>query len=88
MFGVPMVAELVQNSDDAGATRMALCLDARTHSSSSLAWPAAATFQGPALLAYNSAEFSAEDFASIQRIGDSLKRESSKGTKTGRFGVG
>jgi len=28
------------------------------------------------------------DFQSIQRIGDSLKKEASQGAKTGRFGVG
>lgn len=28
------------------------------------------------------------DFQSIQRIGDSLKKEESRGAKTGRFGVG
>ena len=42
---------------------------------------------GPSLLAYNSAKFTETDFASIQRIGDSLKKTKS-GTKTGRFGVG
>lgn len=30
--------------------------------------------------------FTEVDFQSIQRIGDSLKKEDSKGTKTGRFG--
>jgi hypothetical protein len=30
--------------------------------------------------------FTDVDFQSIQRIGDSLKKEDSKGTKTGRFG--
>jgi len=41
----------------------------------------------PSLLAYNSAKFTAVDFQSIQRIGDSLKKTKT-GTKTGRFGVG
>ena len=35
--------------------------------------------QGPALLAYNSAMFTDDDFKSIQQIGASLKREKSKG---------
>ena len=43
--------------------------------------------KGPSLLAYNSAKFTDVDFKSIQRIGDSLKKDA-KGTKTGRFGVG
>lgn len=42
---------------------------------------------GPAVLAYNDAEFSGRDFEAIQRIGDSLKKEERTG-KTGRFGVG
>ena len=45
-----------------------------------------APFQGPALLAFNDAEFSEADFASISNIGNSVKRDQ-KG-KTGRFGVG
>lgn len=47
-----------------------------------------ASLQGPALLCYNDAQFSEVDFQSIQRIGDSLKKEESRGAKTGRFGVG
>jgi len=43
--------------------------------------------KGPSLLAYNSAKFTDVDFKSIQRIGDSLKKDKN-GTKTGRFGVG
>jgi sacsin len=43
--------------------------------------------KGPSLIAYNSAKFSETDFKSIQRIGDSLKKDKN-GTKTGRFGVG
>ena len=47
-----------------------------------------AQYQGPSILAYNSARFQEADFASIQRIGDSLKKATSKGSKTGRFGIG
>lgn len=42
---------------------------------------------GPSLIAFNSAKFTETDFQSIQRIGDSLKKDKN-GTKTGRFGVG
>lgn len=41
---------------------------------------------GPALLAYNNASFSENDFTSISRIGDSQKKD--EGGKTGRFGIG
>lgn len=84
--GTAVLKELVQNADDAQARDVILCLDWRTHASASLAYDKLAAFQGPALLAYNSAAFTDADFAAIQRIGDSLKRETSKGTKTGRFG--
>ncbi|KAL2500790.1 zinc finger protein [Forsythia ovata] len=45
-----------------------------------------AQWQGPALLAYNDAVFTEEDFASISRIGGSVKHAQT--WKTGRFGVG
>lgn len=63
-------------------------LDERSHPTAALASPALASLQGPALLCYNDAQFSEVDFQSIQRIGDSLKKEESRGAKTGRFGVG
>jgi hypothetical protein len=61
-----------------------LCLDARSHGTETLAFAEAAPFQGAALLAYNDATFSDTDFASISRIGDSVKRD--QAGKTGRFG--
>jgi hypothetical protein len=63
-----------------------LVLDCRVHGTSRLATPVLAQLQGPALLCFNDAQFTETDFQSIQRIGDSLKKEDSKGTKTGRFG--
>ncbi|CAM9303883.1 unnamed protein product [Heterosigma akashiwo] len=86
--GTSILKELVQNADDAGAREVALCLDRREHAAGRLPSPKLAAFQGPALLAFNSARFTETDFASIQRIGDSLKKASSSGGKTGRFGVG
>jgi hypothetical protein len=65
--------ELIQNADDAGTSRVRLCLDRRTHGQCSLLAPALAQWQGPALLAYNDAVFTDDDFASISRIGDSKK---------------
>jgi sacsin len=78
----------MQNADDAGAQELKFCLDHRTHPHDTLAYGKLATFQGPSLLAFNNAQFTEVDFKSIQRIGDSLKKTSSKGAKTGRFGVG
>lgn len=84
--GSSVIKEIVQNADDATASTVVLCLDLRRHGDgvpSSMAG-----FQGPSLLAYNSGVFTETDFASIQRIGDSLKRDTSRGVKAGRFGLG
>ncbi|XP_073158695.1 uncharacterized protein [Henckelia pumila] len=84
--GTTVLKELIQNADDAGATRVALCLDRRTHATRSLLSDSLAQWQGPALLAYNDAVFTEDDFLSISRIGGSSKH--SQAWKTGRFGVG
>lgn len=86
--GTSIFKELLQNADDAGASSFDLCLDARAHGTDTLVSPSMAAFQGPAILAHNDAVFTDVDFESIQRLGDSLKKDSSKGTKTGRFGIG
>lgn len=82
--GTTVIKELVQNADDAGATKVCLCLDRRRHGSDSLLSGTLAQWQGPALLAFNDAVFTEEDFLSISRIGGSGKH--SQAWKTGRFG--
>lgn len=84
--GTTVLKELIQNADDAGATKVCLCLDRRNHGTESLLSDKLAEWQGPALLAYNDAVFSEEDFVSISRIGGSGKH--GQAWKTGRFGVG
>ncbi|XP_020581520.1 sacsin isoform X2 [Phalaenopsis equestris] len=84
--GTTVLKELIQNADDAGATKVFLCLDRRFHGVNSLLSSELSQFQGPALLAFNDAEFTEDDFVSISRIGDSKKQ--SQASKTGRFGVG
>lgn len=87
--GTAVLKELVQNADDAGASTVIFYLDYRNHSTEKLADHALAPFQGPSLLVYNDAVFTAEDFNSIQRIGDSLKKSSEDSrAKIGRFGIG
>ncbi|XWS54336.1 hypothetical protein CRYUN_Cryun10bG0081200 [Craigia yunnanensis] len=84
--GTTVLKELIQNADDAGATRVRLCLDRRPNGSDSLLSDSLAQWQGPSLLAYNDAVFTEEDFVSISRIGGSTKH--GQAWKTGRFGVG
>lgn len=83
-----MLKELVQNADDAGAKSISFCLDCRQNEAQSCAGPELGQFQGPALIVHNDATFSDEDFRSIQRIGDSLKKTSESKAKIGRFGIG
>ncbi|TYH39166.1 hypothetical protein ES332_D12G162000v1 [Gossypium tomentosum] len=84
--GTTVLKELIQNADDAGATKVRLCLDRRSHGTDSLLSDSLGQWQGPSLLAYNDAVFTEEDFVSISRIGGSSKH--GQAWKTGRFGVG
>jgi len=61
-------------------------LDSRQHGSTSLVHPGLAPFQGPALLAYNDAQFTDEDWKSIQNLQRSIKAEDP--FKVGKFGIG
>ena len=81
-----VLQELLQNADDAGATEVAVYYDTREHDSSNLFFPGMANSYGPALLFYNNAEFTEEDFESIRKIAGETKME--KPLKIGRFGVG
>jgi hypothetical protein len=78
----------LQNADDAQASRMAIVLDHRSFGTSRLPSPEIASLQGPSLLAFNDGVFSDRDIENIRQIGDSMKRDESGGTKTGRFGIG
>ena len=57
------------------ALQVRFCFDRRSHGTASLAYSKMSDFQGPAIYAYNDAEFSAKDFESIQHIGGSKKTE-------------
>ena len=81
-----VIQELLQNADDAGATEVAVYYDTREHDSSSLFFPGMANTYGPALLFYNNAEFTEEDFENITKIAGETKMN--KPLKIGKFGVG
>jgi len=81
-----VIQELLQNADDAGATEVALYFDTREHDSNSLVFPGMANSYGPALLFYNNAEFTEEDFENITKIAGETKIN--QPLKIGKFGIG
>ena len=78
--------ELIQNADDAGATVVRFYLDPRQHEQKDLIYPALAKFQGPALLAYNDAPLTPEDWEGIQK--PQCSNKANDPLKVGKFGIG
>ncbi len=83
---IGIVKEILQNADDAGATRVWMVWDGREHPTEHLPDPRMSRLQGPALLFANDQVFTETDFEAIRSIGESSK--ASLGPKTGRFGLG
>ncbi|KAM0180824.1 hypothetical protein ACHAPF_002117 [Botrytis cinerea] len=83
--GGSVLRELLQNADDAQASEVKFFLDENSYGTENLP-PKLAQYQGPALLAYNNAEFKKEHFQSLSQVGNSLKMED--GATTGKFGRG
>lgn len=77
---------MIQNADDAGATEIKFMVDPRHHGNDNLWLPGLAQFQGPALVAWNNAQFNENDWESVFHIYQSLKK--SDPMKVGRFGLG
>ena len=86
--GLTIVKELLQNADDAEATEVNICYDARQHTvkPNSLFFPGMQECHGPALVVHNNATFSQDDFTNITKLAAATK--SSKTLKIGKFGVG
>ena len=84
--GTQVLHELIQNADDAGATRVRIVLDENNYGERRLFSSAMREFQGPALYCFNDAEFRPEDFVNLATIGQGKKLE--EVGKTGRFGLG
>ena len=86
--GLTIVKELIQNADDAEATEINICYDARTHNipPARLLYPGMAECHGPALVVHNDASFTDEDFQNIQKLAAATKED--KPLKIGKFGVG
>ena len=77
---------MIQNADDAEAKIVQFFVDCRSFGKESLANPALAPFQGPALLSVNDATFSDKDWKGIESLQQSIKADDP--FKVGRFGIG
>ncbi|KAK4303245.1 hypothetical protein Pmani_024835 [Petrolisthes manimaculis] len=81
-----IIKELVQNAEDAGASKVDVVHDTR-----SLEFPEAhqdvqSFVRGPALCLYNDAVFSEEDWYGIRKLSDSIKKDDP--LRVGQFGLG
>ena len=85
-FSVPK--EIVQNADDAGATKVCFMYDERQNKEcrNRLIHENMAECQGPALWAYNNATFTSEDLRNITKLSGATKE--SDAAKIGKFGLG
>ncbi len=84
--GVAIFKELIQNADDARASKVCFVVDWRENPREKLLTEELAKCQGPALWAYNDAMFSEEDFENINKLAGETKKEDLD--KVGRFGLG
>ena len=81
-----LIKELLQNADDAKATKMCVILDKRQHGTERIPSKEWSELQGPALLVWNNEEFSQKDLEGIQKLGLGSKRDDSE--SIGQFGIG
>ena len=85
-FDMTILKELLQNADDAKATKMHVIVDMRTHSDKHILSDEWGELQGPALLVWNDSVFTEEDLKGIQRLGLGSKRSDSE--TIGQYGIG
>ena len=83
-----MFQEIIQNADDAGASKVSFLLDSRPsfYGKVSLYASSLDQFQGPALYAQNDALFEDSDWENLKRLMRSSKKDDP--LKVGRFGIG
>ncbi|XP_078720978.1 sacsin isoform X2 [Lampetra fluviatilis] len=84
--GGQILKELIQNSEDAGATEVRFLFDEKSFGTDSLHSSEFAAFQGPALYVFNDAVFTDDDWRGIQETARSRKKDDP--LKVGRFGIG
>ena len=81
-----VLKELLQNADDAKATKLYFILDERTHGTKRVFSDEWKDLQGPALLVWNDKGFTEDDMKGIQKLGLGSKR--SKAESIGQYGIG
>ena len=81
-----VLKELLQNADDAKATKLYFILDKRTHGREKVLSDEWKDLQGPALLVWNDKGFTEDDMRGIQKLGLGSKR--SKAESIGQYGIG
>ena len=86
--GLAVPKEIIQNADDAGATTVHFIYDERENwdARKQLLDEGMAGCQGPALWAYNNAQFSESDLKNITKLSGATKETDT--TKIGKFGLG
>jgi len=84
--GPGIMYEMIQNADDAGASKVGVLFDTSQHGTTSLMSSKMADWQGPALYVYNNEVFKEKDFVNLAKIGQGSKLD--RLTATGRFGLG
>ena len=86
--GLAVPKEIIQNADDAGATTVQFIYDERENldARTQLLDEGMAECQGPALWAYNNAQFSENDLKNITKLSGATKETDT--TKIGKFGLG
>ena len=85
-FDITVLKELLQNADDAKATKMYVILDNREHNSERVLSEEWKDLHGPALLVWNDSEFSEKDLQGIQELGLGSKRSDAE--TIGQYGIG
>ena len=78
--------ELIQNSDDAGASCVKVLFDYTSHPATTVLQENMEEIHGPAMYLFNNARFTERDFESILKLSSCNKLSDTE--KIGRFGVG
>ena len=85
-FSEDILKEMLQNADDAGATKVHFIRDTRSLKTEKVFDETWKAIQGPALCVYNDRSFTDKDLQGIQLLGEGSKSDDP--VKTGQYGVG